>query len=454
MTDLLLFKKIHIIGIAGAGLNGMASIFLDQGKKVSGSDRLRNAATQYLESRGVVITADNDVSEAKDADLILISSAVKEGHPIVDYARTHNIPVITRHAVWEAWSKQRQIIAVAGSHGKTTTTAMIVHIFKTSKHDCGFIVGIHGEGAGLWGSGPFILESDEYARTFLAIKPKLAVITSIDRDHVDIYKTNQQYEEAFREFSQNTLANKGLLVACQDDLGVRRVLKDFKFIGYSIKDKEAAWAACNIAAEGSGLRYELFNNGKKVADVTLPVPGEHNVLNSLAAIITVNKYGITIKEAAKALVTLPALYRRMQYKGDTADGVKIFDDYAHAPAEVEATLRALKKQYPNRRLVAYFQPHTFSRLEAFFKDYLSVLPLADVVVVDKIYAARETSGNVDSADLVQQLNVRQKYATHGPQDAAKQLMKIIKPNDIIVTLTAGSGTIIGDSILQAKGRKG
>ena len=453
MFDLQSFNKIHIIGIAGAGLNGTANLFLDQGKKVSGADRLRNAATEYLEARGVTITADDDITEAKDADVILISSAVKTDHPVVKYTGEHNILVITRHHLWETWSKQREIIAVSGSHGKTTTTAMIAHIFKTTKHECGFVVGIHGKGAGAWGSGPFILEGDEYARTFLSITPKLAVITAIDRDHVDVYKSDQEYEDTFREFVQNTLKNNGSIIACNDDSGVQRVLKDCQYTSYGTQSGTADWSAQNITVEGGGLRYDLLHDGQKVVSVALPVPGEHNVLNSVAAIIVAHAHGIGIEAAAKALATLPGLYRRMQYKGETSDGIKVFDDYAHAPAEVEATLHALKQQYPDRRLIAYFQPHTFSRLEAFFNDYARILPIADVVLVDEVYAAREVSGSISSVELVAELSTEKKYATRSPEDAVQQLMSILQPNDVLVTLTAGSGTMIGGKIIDLKGQK-
>lgn len=311
MTDLLSFKKIHIIGIAGAGLNGIANIFLDQGKQVSGSERLRNAATEYLESRGVIITADDDLSAVRHADVVVISSAVKEGHPLVDYAREHNTPVITRHAIWEEWSKQRDIIAVSESHGKTTTTAMIAHIFRTVGYDCGFLVGIHGKGAGSWGAGPLILEADEYKRTFLSLRPKLSVITSVDRDHVDVYNTDQEYEDAFRQFAHVTL-QRGTVVACQDDAGVRRALAELDYLGYSAKDTSLPWAVQNLVVDGSGLRYQLLYKGEKITDGILPLPGEHNVLNALAAILVASQYGIEPRLATEALSMMPAISRRMQ----------------------------------------------------------------------------------------------------------------------------------------------
>lgn len=453
MKNPLLFKKIHIIGIAGAGLNGTANIFLEQGKEVTGSERLHNTATDYLRSRGVVITTDEDLSAIEGADLVLRSLAVKEPHPIIDYAKQHNIPVITREAIWKEWSKEREIIAVSGSHGKTTTTAMLIHIFKTTKQPCGFLLGVHGDGSSSWGAGPFIIEADEYQRSFLSLVPRLAIVTNVDRDHVDAYKTDREYEGAFREFAEITLRNRGVIVACLDDKGAERTLAGLPFISYSIDNLSAEWTARNISTTERGLKYDLLHKGTKLADIMLPILGQHNVLNSLAAIAAAAQYKIHPEKAAKALATFPSLYRRMQYKGETIDGITVFDDYAHAPAEVAATLRALKARYPSNRLVAYFQPHTFSRLQAFFHDFVKVLPIADIALIDEIYAARETGGNVSSADLVDKISMEQKYATHGPEDAVKQLMKILQPNDVLVTLTAGSGTMIGGKILELKGVK-
>ena len=448
MVDAL--KHIHIVGIGGPGLNGMAHMLLDQGVEVTGCDLIRNAEIAALEKRGLKVAATHDLAHLKNVDALLVSAAVKAENIEIQGARQQGIPVLTRHDLWRKWSAERPVVAVCGSHGKTTTSGMLAYMLAHTGNDAGYLFGslIAGLGSGRWGSGPLVMEADEYARTFLALSPAYTLITNIDPDHIEIYPTREIYEAAFREIVTVTQANGGPVVACGDDPGVRRTLQGLDFISYGIAQGNT-WRATSIRwSEGKQL-FTVEADGKAVANVVLQLWGEHNVLNALGAIATAYQLGVDPQAAATALGSLEGLIRRLEYKGE-ADNIRVFDDYAHMPLEIKATLKALRGRFPDRRIVAYFQPHSFSRLQAFMNDFADALSFADVACVGDVYGFRENDGAATAADLVELIQgVDYKEGIGDVKVAAKNLLRILQPGDILITMNAGNASsIIGPQVLS------
>ena len=448
------FKHLHIVGIGGPGLNGMAHMLLDQGIEVTGCDLKRNAEIDALEKRGLTVAANHDLTHLKNIDALLVSAAVDAENVEIQGARQQGIPVLTRHDLWRKWTTERQVVAVCGSHGKTTTTGMLAYLLTQTGSNAGYLFGstIPGLGSGRWGSGPLIIEADEYARTFLALSPVLSVITNIDPDHVEFYPTREVYEAAFREFVTNAQSRGGQIIACGDDPGVQRALRGLEFISYGIEQGNT-WRATSIRWSESKLLFTVESHGTALADVVLQVPGEHNVLNALGAIATAFQLGIEPRAASMALSSLKGIVRRLEFKGEV-NNIRVFDDYAHMPLEIQATLKALRSRFPNRRIVAYFQPHSFSRLQAFLKDFAEALSLADVACVGDVYGFREKDGQVNATDLVALIDgVYHKESVGDVTVAAENLLRTLETGDILVTMNAGNGSIVGTRVLTLLANK-
>ena len=448
------FKHIHIVGIGGPGLNGMAHMLLEQGIEVTGCDLIRNPEIDALEKRGLIVAPNHDLAHLKNVDALLVSAAVKPENIEIQGAHQQGIPVLTRHDIWRMWSTERQIVAICGSHGKTTTSGMLAYLITQTGSNAGYLFGsmIEGLRSGRWGSGPLIIEADEYARTFLALSPVLSVITNIDPDHIEIYPTRAAYEAAFRELAITTQSNGGQIIACGDDLGVQRALRGLEFISYGIKQGNA-WRATSIRYSESKLSFTVELQDSALTEVELQLMGEHNVLNALGAIATASQIGIEPRAAAMALSSLKGIARRLEYKGEVND-IRVFDDYAHMPQEIQATLKGLRGRFPNRRIVAYFQPHSFSRLQAFIKDFAEALSLADVACIGDVYGFREQDGQVSATDLVALINgVDHKECVGDVTVAAENLLRTLQPGDILVTMNAGNGSKVGTRVLTLLANK-
>ena len=442
------FKRVHIVGIGGPGLNGIAHMLLDQGIEVTGCDLKRNAEIDALEKRGLTVAANHDLTHLINIDALLVSSAIEAGNIEIQGARQQGIPVLTRHNLWKKWSTERQVVAVCGSHGKTTTTGMLAYLLKQTGSNAGYLFGstIPGLGSGRWGSGPLIIEADEYARTFLSLSPILSVITNIDPDHVDFYPTREVYEAAFREFVTNAQLRGEQIIACGDDPGVQRAFRDLKFTTYGIEQGNV-WRATSIRRSESKLVFTVESHGTPLTDVALQIPGEHNILNALGVIAAASQLGIEPQAASIALSSFKGIARRLEFKGEV-NNICVFDDYAHMPKEIQATLKALRGHFPHRRIVAYFQPHTFSRLQAFLKDFAEALSLADVACVGDVYGFREKDGQVSATDLVALIDgVHHKESVGDVNVAAENLLQTLKTGDILVTMNAGNASIVGTQVL-------
>ncbi|HZB95911.1 MAG TPA: UDP-N-acetylmuramate--L-alanine ligase, partial [Herpetosiphonaceae bacterium] len=401
----------HIVGVGGAGMSAIAHLLLDQGHHVSGCDLQDNALTGELAARGARIDHGHSPLHLEGADIAVISSAIRADHPEVVAAHERGMPVLKRADLWHRWSENKPTLAIAGTHGKTTTTAMAALILSRLGYDPAFIVPAGGPVPGLprfarWGEGPFVIEADEYDRLLLGLLPEVAVITSVDWDHVDIYPSRADVEATFAQFARQV---RRTVIACDEDEGVRRVRVAVSTSAERAVDDAvfgkaqwqsygfgpgAGWQICDVMTSGMETHWtlQLPEDGTgatpRKIEARLQVPGRHNVLNAVAAVAAVAQFGVQPEQALEVLADFRGAARRFEWKGE-AGGVTFVDDYAHNPAKVAATLQAARARYGNRRLVVYFQPHTFSRTEKLLGPLAEAFDEADVVLVGDIYPARE-----------------------------------------------------------------
>lgn len=461
----------HIIGIGGAGMSAIANILLDQGHAVSGSDPQANVATAQLAERGATVHRGHDPAYVQGADIVLASSAVKTEHPEIAAARIAGIPVQKRADLWREWSRQRQIVAVAGTAGKTTTTAMLALILVKAGRNPGFVVGAEVPALGKnaqWGESttPLVIEADEYDRTFLALTPHVAVVTNVEWDHVDIYPTLEEYTTAFRLFGASVPDQRNLIV-CGDDAGVLRAFDTTEATLYGVDEALGRdpvscrralldWSATNIRTDAEGTHFELWRYDQRtfasrnLGTYSMPLYGEHNVRNALGALAAAAALGVDPERAAEALLAYGGAERRFEIKGE-ANGVIVIDDYAHHPTKVRATLQAARSRYPNRRLVVYLQPHTYSRTYTLLDEWASAFADADIVRVGDIYAAREENTfGITTEILAQRIDHPDVAAVGGIEHAAQKIADILKPNDVLLVLSAGDGNKISRLILDGE----
>jgi UDP-N-acetylmuramate--alanine ligase len=457
----------HIVGIAGAGMSAIANVLLDQGHVVSGSDMQRNALADALADRGATIYGGHDDAYISGADALVATSAVGLDHRELAAARARGIPVLKRADLWREWSRLRDVVAVAGTHGKTTTTALITLALERAGLNPGFLVG--GEVPDLgrnarWGDpdAPLVIEADEYDRTFLALAPRIAVITNVEWDHVDSYPTQGAYDTAFSEFAA-ALREPQNLIICGDDEGALRVAGP-EATQYGIDDLIARdpvscrralldWSAANARAEDGETRFEVWRYDRAslatrhMGEWRTRLPGEHNVRNALAALAAAYVAGASLGAIAEALASYRGARRRFELKG-TAGGVIVIDDYAHHPTEVRVNLAAARIRYPDRRIVAYLQPHTYSRTRALLDDWATAFGAADIVRIGEIYAARETDTlGIDSAALAVHIAHPDTRSVGDLDAAVAALLDLLQPGDVLLTFGAGDGYKVGERIL-------
>lgn len=451
--------KYHIMGIAGLGMSGIAHVLLDQGHVVSGCDMQANALTAELEARGATVTPGHSAEHSAGVDALVISSAVKPDHPEVEAAARNGVPVLKRDDLWRQWSEVKPTLAVAGTHGKTTTTAMAALILARLGRDPAFIVPAGGPVPGLdrfarWGVGPFVIEADEYDRLFLGLLPEVAIITNVDWDHVDIYPSPADVEAAFAQFARQV---RRAIIFCADDPGARRVraaghpMASWQSYGFS---DDADWRIVEASAAGAATEWRLRvpahgqSRGAETLHGRLEVPGRHNALNAAGAVAAVAQFGVEPAEALAVLADFRGAARRFEWKG-AARGIDFVDDYAHNPAKVAATLAAARARFGDRRLVVYFQPHTYSRTAALLRPLAEAFGEADVVLIGDIYPSRERAEDfpgTDSRQITDRVADGKAEAVGGLQAAMARLVAIVRPGDIVLTLGAGDGNKVGDEV--------
>jgi len=465
-------KKVHFVGIGGSGMSGIAEVLLNLGFEVSGSDLSEGATTQRLKSLGAKVTKGHAAENVAAVDAVVISSAVKEDNPEVVAARAHKIPVVPRAMMLAELMRLKQGIAVAGTHGKTTTTSLIASVLAEAGMDPTFVIGGRLEAAGSHaklGSGEFIVvEADESDASFLYLAPVLAVVTNIDADHMETYGHYfGRLRQAFLDFVQH-LPFYGTAVLCIDDANVREILpavtKPVTTYGMS---ESAQIRAVDVKAEGGRMSFRVVRKdtqGKTLADlgIVLNLAGTHNVLNALAAIAVAMEVGAPDASIVKALADFRGVGRRFQRYGDIAIAgggrYTLIDDYGHHPVEMAATLAAARGAFPGRRIVLAFQPHRYTRTRDCFEDFVKVLSTVDALLLTEVYSAGEAPiVAADGRALVRAVRVNGKVEPIFVEQAADfpvALNAAVKDGDVVLTMGAGSiGTLAGTLAAQAAGGK-
>lgn len=462
--------SIHLVGIGGIGLSAIAKVLLEEGYRVSGSDLKLSPITDALARRGATVYKGHSAENVGDAQLVIVSSAIQPDNVEAAEAGRRGIPVVKRDWALRRMTRGRYTIAVAGCHGKTTITAMIALVLMEAGLDPTFIVGGILENLGTnakAGQGEyFVVEADEYDRTFLGLKPNIAVVTNIEMDHPDCYPELDDMVEAFREFVR-LVPEEGCVVGCGDEERVRRILgarergskgageKGPRVVTYGLGEG-GDWQAVDVRSnELGGNDFVALHDGQAVDGFSLRIPGKHNVANALAALAVADHLGgIALARVGETLRGFQGVKRRFEAKGE-AGGVTVVDDYAHHPTQIRTALATARERYPNRTVWAVFQPHTYSRTKALLDDFAKSFADADHVVVSDIYAAREFDDlGVSAADIVARMDHPDARYIADLDDVVAYLLPRLKPGDVLLTLGAGDGYRVGEIVLsELKGGK-
>jgi len=442
--------RVHFVGIGGIGMSGLARIFLARGYTVSGSDAQASPQTEALEAIGIPVTIGHgDTGRAQLADLVVATAAVTTGNPEIEAAQRANRPVIKRAVALGALANARTCVAVAGSHGKSTTSGMITTALLELGYEPSYAVGAVVAASGVNaspGNGPMmVVEADEYDHSFLTLTPDVAVVTNVEFDHPDIFRDQADYDHAFCRFIEQ-IRPGGTLVMSADDPGCTRLLSDPAFAW----PDHVAWFGMT-ASEGWRLGRMGTGWGVTTPDGTevplpLAVPGQHNALNATAAMAALAVLGVEPEDAARALSTFVGVSRRFELKGE-ARGVTVIDDYAHHPTELQATLQAARERFPGRKIWAVFQPHTYSRTKALLADWAGALEGADQVVLLDIYAAREHDTLGVSSDDIAARMANWVLRVPTPAEAAERLAALVSEGAVVLTMGAGDVTTAGSRLL-------
>ncbi len=454
-------KHIHLIGIGGTGLSAIARVLLERGYSVSGSDLHYTTLAESLASDGATIYIGHQPDHVNGAEIVIRSSAVPDENIEVQAALSRGIKVVKRADFLAELMKGKTVIAVAGTHGKTSTTAMISWMFTKLGLDPSFILGgvisKLGTNARAGSGAIFVIEADEYDRMFLGLNPKIAVITNIEHDHPDCYLTEKDYLEAFRSFA-GRLTSDGILILCGDDpqavellpMGIEQGNKTVTY-GYHDPANDYLISLINQNPERSGYRFQLCYQGRIQVSAELKVPGIHNVFNACAALVVADQLGLPLSEAAHALSSYRGTERRFEVIGNSG-GVTVISDYAHHPTEIRATLSTARSCFPDSEIWAVWQPHTYSRTRLLFDAFIRSFDNADHVLVTEIYAAREPVENAYLANqFVDALNHPHVVFTPRVEDAAAYLEENLQPGDVLIVLSAGDADRICTQILEVFG---
>jgi UDP-N-acetylmuramate--alanine ligase len=445
-------KHIHFVGIGGSGMSGIAEVLVNLGYQVTGSDMSSNAATQRLASLGATVMKGHAAENIDGADCIVTSTAVKGDNPEVMKARANRIPLVPRALMLAELMKLKQGIAIAGTHGKTTTTSLVASVLAKAGMDPTFVIGGRLNSAGAnarLGTGDYIVvEADESDASFLNLTPMMAVITNIDADHMETYGHDfARLKHAFVDFTQR-LPFYGAAVLCMDDVHVREIMPMISkpILTYGLSP-EAQFRAVNVEPDAGRMKFTLLREGSSPLDVVLNLPGVHNVLNSLAAIAIADELGAADDAIVAALAEFNGVGRRFQRYGDlpsTHGGgtFTLIDDYGHHPVEMAATLAAARGAFEGRRVVLAFQPHRYTRTRDLFEDFVKVLSSADVVLLAEVYSAGEAPiVAADGRALMRAIRLVGKVEPIFVEDMAKMPQAIIdaaRPGDVVITMGAGS----------------
>lgn len=474
-------QHIHLIGIGGSGLSAIARLLMESGYTVSGSDRQPSVLAQELAAAGAQVFTGHAAGNVQGADIVVRSSAVPDNNVEVLAAQAAGIPVLKRAEFLNQLLEGQDVYAIAGTHGKTTTTAMLAWVFQELGVNPSYIIGgtaknLGGKNAHYGGGLAFVIEADEYDRMFLGLKPSSVIITYIEHDHPDCFPTPQEYYAAFVDFIQG-LRPGGLLITTCDSPEARRLAGDAphgaRVFTYGT-DPAADYTAKDVAPNSLGgfdfrVYYKRPAGEEYLTSVRLQVPGEHNVRNALAVLSLIHAQnasepGMTgeimtewLSQASHALQEFQGTGRRFDVIGEV-DGITVIDDYAHHPTKVQATLAAARARYPQRRIWAVWQPHTYSRTLTFMDDFASSFSSADRVIVTEVYAAREKAQDFDNfsaARVVERMDHPGAQFIPALEDTSRYLLQNLQPGDVLLVLSAGDADRISAQVLAGlKERKG
>ncbi|MBT8438992.1 MAG: UDP-N-acetylmuramate--L-alanine ligase [Gammaproteobacteria bacterium] len=450
-TEMGFVRRIHFVGIGGVGMNGIAKVLLNLGYDVSGSDIRKNAATEKLEDSGAKIFIGHDGSHIEGADAVVVSTAINPENPELLAANEKLIPVVRRAEMLAELMRFRYGIAVAGTHGKTTTTSLIASLLTVGGLDPTYVIGGRLNSAGTYahlGESDFLVaEADESDASFLHLLPMLSVVTNIDADHMETYGGDfATLRKTFIEFLHN-LPFYGLAIVCIDDENIRDILGE---IGRQVKtyglSEDADIRALNVCQSGYQTNFDVQLKAGETFSICLNMPGTHNVLNELAGISVALELGVSVENICQALNEFEGVGRRFQVRTDCQvgeDNIMLIDDYGHHPSEVAATIEAVRNGWPEKRLVLAFQPHRYSRTQEQFDDFVKVLSAVDVLIVSEVYPAGESPiQGADGRALVQAIRARGQVEPIFLDDIHELpalLDGLIKQDDIV--LTSGAGDI-------------
>jgi len=452
---------VHLIGIGGTGLSAIALVLLESGYQVSGSDRQISPLAERVRAAGAQVYQGHASEHILGADLVVRSSAIPDENVEVKAAVQAGIPVLKRADFLGRLMGGKTAIAIAGSHGKTTTTAMVAWLLTALGQDPSYIIG--GVSANLAnnahaGQGPaFVIEADEYDHMFLGLSPDIAVVTNIEYDHPDCYPTPDAFFQAFVDFSRRLVAG-GQLLVCLDDPGAARLADDYqrenvRVFGYGVENLRADYQARNLEVNvWGGMSFDAACPGQSLK-VDLLVPGQHNVCNALAAMAVIDRSGLPLAEASQALEQYQGTGRRFEVFGQ-AGGVTLVDDYAHHPTEIKATLQAARIRYGSQRLWAVWQPHTYSRTRTLLDEFAGAFADADRVLVTDIYAARETApeDGFSAADAAAEIDHPEVRHSGSLDQTIQYLIDNLAPGDVVLVMSAGDADRVNPALAEALSR--
>jgi UDP-N-acetylmuramate--alanine ligase len=448
-------QKIHFIGIGGAGMSAIAKVLLQMGYIVSGSDLAKSETTNKLEKMGAHIFLGHSEENLRDSQAIVISTAIPEANPEVRLAREKKIPIFHRADIVAYLMLQYKGIAVAGAHGKTTTTSMIAVMLEHAGVDPTVIIG--GEvdylnGNAKLGSGQYLVaEADESDGSFLKFSPHIAVVTNIENDHMDFYKTMENILHTFKRFLHKLPPSTGVGILCFDNAHIRDLVHevDRPYISYGI-DHNAQYMARNLNTQGATSTYDVYHEEELLGSIKINVPGRHNVANSLAAVVVGLSIGLTFMEIAEGLSYFQGAKRRFQTKA-RINGVWVIDDYAHHPTEIMTTLLGARQTEP-KRLICVFQPHRYSRTAFLRNEFGSAFKPSDILVLTDVYSAGEApipgiTGEVLKEEVERQTSKKVIYIADKDK-IARYLSEIVEPGDLVITMGAGNVYRVGEELIE------
>ncbi len=445
---------IHFVGIGGIGMSGIAELLINLGYKVSGSDIKSSDITRHLRSLGIKIYEGHSEKQIKSADVVVTSSAISSDNPEVSAAIKSSIPVIPRAEMLAELMRLKYSIAVAGAHGKTSTTSIIASVLNKGGLDPTVVIGGKLKGIGtnaVLGKGDYIIaEADESDGSFLKYSPTLAVVTNIDNEHLDFYEDLDAIKKVFKDFIDR-IPFYGLAILCLDNESLQELIPSIKkrYTTYGMSP-QADLQAKSIKFSGPSSSFTVLHKGNKLGTINLNLPGIHNVKNSLASIAVGIELGIPFTVIKTALETLEGVQRRLEIKGKKK-GITVIDDYGHHPTEIKTSLSAIRESWPDKRIIAVFQPHRYTRTKALFDDFTRAFYDSDILVILPIYAAGEEKiEDIDGDRLYKSI------MEHGHKDvvffkkneiAVTHLLEVLEKGDILLTLGAGNVWRIGEDIL-------